>query len=286
MDKEFFTCKVCGGHELVVVEEGTRVYLHTITQDCVCGKNEEGVAYKRNDVYFKPYVRFCLLDDEHRFKEEVDPELYVPGFVPEPEEAFVIVLKEKVCCDCFDPNREFKFDPGDPNDFKVKDQEFYVICAGCDREIEFGWSHPNRGGRIWPVERSGFNPWKCWPEPRYRKIWAQRGWLRSPTPEEMEKWAQRKAHGDHSEAPNNILRLFRLTRETWRLLLEEESVLSPDLRKDLDNIWSSLSKLLRSINKDDISLPSQCEDILDDVESAIEAIKAKIKEREESSVEH
>jgi len=45
--------------------------------------------------------------------------------------------------------------------------EFYVHCAGCDREIEFGWSHPGRGGRIWPAECNDFNPWKSWPEPRY-----------------------------------------------------------------------------------------------------------------------
>lgn len=53
----------------------------------------------------------------------------------------------------------------------------YLRCDDCDREIEFGWSHPNRGGRIWPVEASCFNPWKSWPEPRYRKSWQRKGWL-------------------------------------------------------------------------------------------------------------
>ena len=45
--------------------------------------------------------------------------------------------------------------------------EFYVNCAGCDRAIEFGWSQPNRGGRIFPVECSDFMPGNIWPEPRY-----------------------------------------------------------------------------------------------------------------------
>jgi hypothetical protein len=56
--------------------------------------------------------------------------------------------------------------------------EFWVECAECEREIEFGWSHPDRGGRIWPAECSDFNPWKSWPEPKYRESWRQKNWLR------------------------------------------------------------------------------------------------------------
>jgi hypothetical protein len=57
-------------------------------------------------------------------------------------------------------------------------RRWYVRCSDCDREIEFGWSHPGRAGRFWPVEAACFNPWKSWPEPRYRKVWKARGWLR------------------------------------------------------------------------------------------------------------
>jgi len=56
--------------------------------------------------------------------------------------------------------------------------EFYVNCADCDLEIEFGWSHPGRAGRIWPAECSDFNSWKCWPEPRYREAWIKKDWIR------------------------------------------------------------------------------------------------------------
>ncbi|MGA2820515.1 MAG: hypothetical protein ABSF61_07665 [Anaerolineales bacterium] len=45
--------------------------------------------------------------------------------------------------------------------------EFYVNCASCDREIEFAWSQPHRGGLIFPVECSDFVPGEGWPEPRY-----------------------------------------------------------------------------------------------------------------------
>jgi hypothetical protein len=57
--------------------------------------------------------------------------------------------------------------------------KFYVNCADCDREIEFGWSQPNRGGRIFPVECSDFLPGEIWPEPRYLDSWHQKHWLRT-----------------------------------------------------------------------------------------------------------
>ena len=56
--------------------------------------------------------------------------------------------------------------------------KFFVNCASCDREIEFGWSQPNRGGRIFPVECSDFILGEIWPEPRYLDSWHQKGWLR------------------------------------------------------------------------------------------------------------
>jgi hypothetical protein len=56
--------------------------------------------------------------------------------------------------------------------------EYFVNCASCDREIEFGWSLPNRGGRIYPVECSDFIPAEVWPDPKYVNVWQRRGWLR------------------------------------------------------------------------------------------------------------
>lgn len=74
--------------------------------------------------------------------------------------------------------------PTEPKKYKILEQgsylagdEFYVNCAGCNREIEFGWSQPNRGGRIYPVECSDFFPGEVWADPKYMDIWQQRGWL-------------------------------------------------------------------------------------------------------------
>jgi len=81
---------------------------------------------------------------------------------------------------------EFAEDDSDsgPDDYESIEAEddpeadqFYVNCAGCDREIEFGWSQPNRGGGIFPVESADFAPGECWPEPRYVDAWQRKGWL-------------------------------------------------------------------------------------------------------------
>ena len=56
---------------------------------------------------------------------------------------------------------------------------FYVHCASCHREIEFGWAGPDRGGGIFPVECSDFSLLKVWPEPRYLDVWRQKGWLQA-----------------------------------------------------------------------------------------------------------
>lgn len=53
-------------------------------------------------------------------------------------------------------------------------REVYVLCWDCKREIEFGWSHENQQGKIWPAESPDFNPWKSWLEPRYIKSWQEK----------------------------------------------------------------------------------------------------------------
>lgn len=73
----------------------------------------------------------------------------------------------------------------DPEDFEVNEtrrsranDEYYVSCGDCDREIEFGWSQPDRRGLIFPIEFMDFNPGECRPDPKYLDAWLQRGWLR------------------------------------------------------------------------------------------------------------
>jgi hypothetical protein len=76
--------------------------------------------------------------------------------------------------------------PSKPEEYVISEQEsdsesdeFYVNCTDCDREIELGWSQPNRGVGIFPVECSDFIPWETWPEPRYLDSWQRKGCLRT-----------------------------------------------------------------------------------------------------------
>jgi hypothetical protein len=54
--------------------------------------------------------------------------------------------------------------------------EFFVNCGNCDREIEFGWSQPDRRGLIFPVEFLDFDRSESWPDPKYLDFWQQKPW--------------------------------------------------------------------------------------------------------------
>ena len=144
-----FTCKTCGDHKLTV----TRIW--TILA---------GPASER-------WQEWGPLEADHHwhyeFKELVDEK-------PE-KEAELGDFGEFVDDDSASEPEEYEiFEPEN----NPESDEFYVNCANCDREIEFGWSQPNRGGRIFPVECSDFIPGKYWPEPRYLDSWRQKNWLR------------------------------------------------------------------------------------------------------------
>lgn len=110
----------------------------------------------------------------------------------EADHTWVFKFKEKVENDEDDEDERWDFGeytkdnssskPEEYEIFEPRDNpgndKFYVNCAGCDREIEFGWSRFNRGGGIYPVECSDFIPRKFWPEPRYLDSWQKKGWLK------------------------------------------------------------------------------------------------------------
>ena len=60
-----------------------------------------------------------------------------------------------------------------------EDDEFFLSCGNCDREVEFDWSEPDRRGLTLPVEFSDFNAAESWADPKYVDVWEQRGWLRA-----------------------------------------------------------------------------------------------------------
>jgi hypothetical protein len=145
-----FTCKTCGGHKLTV----TRVW------KILAGPDTES------------WQEWGPLEADHhwhyeykeRVEENPDDEVERGDFGEFAEDDSASEPEEY---EIFEPQNDPEGD------------EFYVNCASCDREIAFGWSQPNRGGGIFPVECSGFIPGEIYPEPRYLDSWQQKHWLRT-----------------------------------------------------------------------------------------------------------
>jgi hypothetical protein len=145
-----FTCTECGGHKLTVA----RVW------NILAGPESER------------WQEWGPLEADHRWHFE-----YQEKIESEPDEEVERGdFGEYAEDDSASEPEDFEvFEPeGDP-----EADQFYVNCADCDREIEFGWSQPARGGEIFPVECSDFIPGKYWPEPRYWKSWHEKHWLQT-----------------------------------------------------------------------------------------------------------
>jgi hypothetical protein len=166
-----FTCKYCDSHELSVVwHEDLTSYCR---EELICfddcddvGKLAAVIRYKKID----RYKCWGPLDEDHRFIKEEDELI----------ETYEDKDDEKICEDCHKASEKedwFYYEESDDFDDANGEIEYYVYCAGCGREIEFGWSHPDRGGRVWPVECEDFNPWKSWPEPRFKESWTKKNWI-------------------------------------------------------------------------------------------------------------
>jgi hypothetical protein len=145
-----FTCKACGGQSLNV----TRVW--TILAGPESETWQEWGPLTADHLWHYEYSEKVEEDDP---KEDDAARGDFGDFAEddstsEPEEAEI-----------FEPEADPEAD------------EFYVNCADCDREVEFGWSRQERGGRIYPAECSDFIPGQSWPEPRYSESWQRKDWL-------------------------------------------------------------------------------------------------------------
>jgi hypothetical protein len=149
-----FTCKTCGGHKLTV----TRMWT------VLAGPESEH------------WQEWGPLGTDHLWRYDYQEKIEPEGEGDNEDE-------DEVERGDFG---EFAEDDStsNPEEYEVfeaqndpESDEFYVNCESCDREIEFGWSQPNRGGRIFPAECSDFVPGKIWPEPRYLDSWQHKRWL-------------------------------------------------------------------------------------------------------------
>ncbi len=136
MARHLFTCHTCGSHNLVVE--------HTYT-----------VAH---GPHLTTIFEWGPLDDDHHWE-------YIDEEKPEEWDDWDILSDEdREAWQEWDGRGDAPTEPEVLED----SHEFYVRCEGCNREIPFGWSHPDRGGRIWPVECADFVPGRAWMEERYQ----------------------------------------------------------------------------------------------------------------------
>ncbi len=165
----FFRCVACGCEELQVTRRFTRSTHVEATLSCDCGAEEVAVVHcYRIDALCE---QTGVLDERHQFDLDAPEVLEQLGTEQEEFEVSCPACAEAADERCWET---------DPSQVEAEDHddEFYVTCHGCGREVEFGWSHPDRGGRIWPAECADFDPKKCVPEPRFTDAWREKGWLR------------------------------------------------------------------------------------------------------------
>lgn len=149
-----FTCKTCGGHELTV----SRVW--NILAGPESESWQEWGPLKANHLW------------QFKFREKIEKEIDQNKDDEGRRWDFGEYTKDN------SSSKPEVYEIFEPEDNPGNDK-FYVNCANCDREIEFGWSGPNRSGGIFPVECSDFVPGEIWPEPRYLESWHQKHWLKA-----------------------------------------------------------------------------------------------------------
>ncbi len=146
-----FTCKTCGGHELTVFH----------VWNILAGpESESWQEWGRLEANHQWHFKFKEKIENN--KEEDKEEVFRRNFITYTKANSSPKPKND---DIFEPH------------YNSGNDKFYVKCASCDREIIFGWSKPNRGGGIFPVECSDFIPGEIWPEPRYLEFWHKHNWL-------------------------------------------------------------------------------------------------------------
>ena len=167
-----YKCEDCGCAEFYVVYSSSDEV--TIFEELACECSEEREYAARLKVLIRSnWVKFGRLEDDHRF------------FLDEYE------LKDTerengdldvACQQCYEADQG----SGDPWDSELdlhdyreieNAQRWEVRCRKCNHEVEFGWSHPDRGGQIWPCEATDFDPRKCVPELRFAEDWKLQGWV-------------------------------------------------------------------------------------------------------------
>lgn len=169
-DAPGYCCEHCDHDEFAVHRASRTSCDVTTTLECSC-EASEGIAATVVERFHHQRHHYEALNDEHRTE---------PGDFDSEDELLSreVVEREITCDNCWatSSSEDCSDDEGEEEELSA---EVFVLCGRCGHEVEFGWSHPDRGGRIWPCESADFDPRLCWPEPRYAEDWVKRGWLRA-----------------------------------------------------------------------------------------------------------
>ncbi len=172
----FFKCKKCGSRTLYVtwIIDATETCESVLP--CRCG-NEETAIHQRERIVTQEQRTGYVTQDRHIHIDEHD----------ELEELERDVEDEQIACeDCYEKyGDQLQLWEQTKSDVDEDDEgsDLTITCDGCGREIEFGYSHPNKQGRIFLGEDdTDFNPWLTFPDPKYFEKWKRKGWLRPTTP--------------------------------------------------------------------------------------------------------
>ncbi len=167
-----FECRQCGCDRFDIIKEYVSGFAYTDYYECQCGRASRAAVREYIDKAF--YQSAGPLREDHSFT--LDETAKITDLPKESREFDIF------CQDCYNQAEEEELKV-EVHTLENEEEEvnFFVRCAGCGREIEFGWSEPGRGELIWPVESVDFLPQYLWPEPRYFDRWVQRGWFKPLT---------------------------------------------------------------------------------------------------------
>ena len=133
-----FRCKKCGSRELYVEHQYSIIEEIMETLECSCRDEKEFAAQHRTDITTS-YAERSPLDEDHR----IGPTEETDTLDTNCEQGDWEVLCHKCLSKAEEGDWTSEIESSEVDDDSV---EFFVFCADCDREIEFGWSHPERGG--------------------------------------------------------------------------------------------------------------------------------------------
>jgi hypothetical protein len=151
--------------------------------DCTCGETE--IVATREIRQRRTIAKEGLLDEEHGIN-------WADGDHTVVNQLWEEIDSQTDCDQCVANAEDEDWESIVFEEWEVDEESEYfeVRCTECDHEVEIGWSHPGRGGHVWPCEDTDFNPWLSWPEPRFVPAWRRRGWLRPTKIEEVARLLQ------------------------------------------------------------------------------------------------